>query len=295
MSAQVSKDWRPGSLLPTRHARHTLLVFVIAALCFLASMTVIAALAADRAAKGWQAELMGSASVLVRPKPGETADAAAARATEALAGVKGVTQAAMLERQKAEALLEPWLGREVLADLPIPRLVAVELDRESPASANDLTRALAAAGVDATVDDHRLWMADVMRAGTLARIAAAGAALVLAAVAAGVIVMATRSALGAWREAVEVLHLSGAEDVFIAGLFQSTFARVAAFSAVIGAGAAIAVAAMLRLAGGAQGISPALPIAWSDLFAPLLAPLIAGLIGAIGARTATLGLLRRLP
>lgn len=296
-AAKVSRSkWRPAPLLPAGDARDGALVFVVAVLCFLASLTAIAALGANRAAAGWQAQLIGSATVLVRPKAGETADAAAARATETVAGVRGVVQAVALEREKAEALLEPWLGAgAVLDDLPVPRLVAVELDRKAPASADDLNRALRAAGVDATVDDHSLWIKDIIEAGELARIAALGVFLLLAAATAAVIVFATHAALEARRELVEVLHLSGAEPGFIAGLFQARFARMAAVAGLIAAALACAVAAALRLAGGGEGLTPVLPLAWTDLYAPLPAPIIAAVVAGLAARLASLRMLREMP
>ena len=74
------KSWKPGPLMPRGDARDGGLVFVIAVLCFFACVTALAALAADRAAGGWTAQLRDSATVLVRAQNGETADAAAARA-----------------------------------------------------------------------------------------------------------------------------------------------------------------------------------------------------------------------
>ena len=59
-------------------------------LCFLACLTALGVLAADRAARGWSDQLSGEATVIVRARGGETPDAAAARAAEALAGVPGV-------------------------------------------------------------------------------------------------------------------------------------------------------------------------------------------------------------
>jgi len=286
---------RPSPLLPRADPRDQVLVFVVAVLTFLACLTAIAALGANRAAEGWQADLVGSASVLVRPGPGETADAAAARATEALAGVRGVTQAAMLDREDAEALLRPWLGAEILRDLPVPRLVALELDKARPATAAELTAALAAAGVFGTVDDHALWMKEIVGAGRMARLAALACALLLAATAAAVIAFATRAAITAWREAVEVLHLAGADDGFIAELFMVRFARLGAWAGALGAAAAILIAAAFRLLGGTEGLTPVLPVAWSDLAAPLIAPFIAAAIGAYAARQSALGMLRAMP
>ncbi len=138
----LTPRWRPAPLLPREPAQDLLLVFVTAVLCFFACLSVVAAIGSDRAARGWASQIRGSATVLVRPGPGETADAAAARAAETLAGVKGVSEAVALEKQKAEALIAPWLGQgAALADLPIPRLVAVEFDPKAPATAADLARA----------------------------------------------------------------------------------------------------------------------------------------------------------
>ena len=103
---------------------------MVAALSFLAGLAGgRGAWPADRAAQGWRTELTGSATVVVRAQGTETADAAAARAADAVSGVKGVAEARALEAAKAEALIAPWIGPGALpADLPMPRLVTVELD-----------------------------------------------------------------------------------------------------------------------------------------------------------------------
>ena len=286
---------RAAPLLPPGDAQDAALVFVVAVLCFLVCIAVVAALAADRAADGWRGQLAGSATVIVRPTGDETADAAAARAAETLAGVKGVVEAAALEPAKAKALLKPWIDDDsVLDDLPIPRLVSVDLDPRAPADAQVMTRALQAAGVDASVDDHSLWLKDVIRAGVLARAAAAGVAALLAGAGAAVIVFATGAGLAARSDLVSVLHHAGAEDRFIAGLFQTRFAGMAALSGLLGAGAAGMVAAGARLAGGGEGLTPVLPLAWTDLLVLPACPLAAALLAALAARATALRLLKKM-
>lgn len=287
--------WKPAPLLPKRDARDGALVFVVAVLCFLACLTAIGALAADRAARGWTAQLSDSATIVVRPRGAETPDTAAARAAEALAGVPGVAEARALEKEKAEALLEPWLGKDaILDDLPIPRLVAVDLDPKRPARAEALDRALQAAGVDATVDDHSRWIGDIERSAGIARWAALGVGLLIAAAAAAVIGFATRAGLAAHHDVIEVLHLSGAEPAFVAQLFQARFARTAALAGLFGAAGAAIIAALARLAGGGDGLTPVLPVAWTDLAVVLPAPVIAALTAAVSARLAAMGLLKEL-
>jgi cell division transport system permease protein len=287
--------WRPGPLLPRRDARDGALFFVVMVLSFLAVAAAILGLAADRAATGWTSQLVHSATVVVRPAGAETPDAAQARAAEVLSGVKGVTQAQGLEKAKAEALLRPWLGDEtVLDDLPVPRLVTLDLDPDAPASAAALSAALKDAGVAATVDDHRLWIADIERGASLARWSALGVVVLITAAAVAVIAFATRAGLAAQREVVEVLHLAGAEAGFTADLFQWRFARMAALAGLFGGLAAAAFGALARLAGGGMGLTPVLPVAWLDLSAGLAAPILAALVAALSARAAALSLVREM-
>ena len=285
--------WRPAPFLPEKEARDGALIFVVAVLCFLACLTAMGVIAADRAARGWTGQLTGEATVIVRPRGGETPDAAAARAAEALSGVAGVTEARALEPAKAYDLIRPWLGDVTdLEDLPVPRLVAVTLDGRHPADARRLRAALAAQSIDATVDDHGVWIKDIRRAGGLIRWLGGGVFALIAAAAGAVVAFATRAGLAARRDVVEVLHLAGAEDGFIAALFQLRFARVAGQAGLLGAVAAAALGAGLRLAGGGEGLTPALPLAWSDLLAVLPCPLLAALVAAAAARITAMRLIR---
>ena len=45
--------WRPAPFLPERESRDAALIFVVAVLCFLACLTAMGVIAADRAARGW--------------------------------------------------------------------------------------------------------------------------------------------------------------------------------------------------------------------------------------------------
>jgi cell division transport system permease protein len=287
--------WKPASFLPEEDARDPALIFVIAVLCFLACMTALGVIAGNRAAHGWAGQLQGEATVIVRARGGETPDAAAARAAEALAGVAGVTEARALEREKAYALIKPWLGDvSDLEDLPVPRLVAVSLDRKRPATAQAMDRALKGQGLDAVVDDHSIWIKDIERAGRMVGWMGGVVFLLIAGAAAAVVAFATRSGLAARRDVVEVLHLTGAEDSQIANLFELRFARVAAVAGAIGAAAAALAGALLRLIGGGQGITPALPVAWPDLLAVLPCPVLAAIVATVAARLTARRLIQKL-
>jgi cell division transport system permease protein len=289
--------WWPAPLLPRRDGRDWALLFVVAALSFLAGLAALGALAGERAAGGWRSELTGSATIIVRAQGTDTPDEAAARAEEIVAGVKGVAEARPLDAAKTAALLAPWIGPGGLPpDLPTPRLIAVELDPKAPASGVAIRQALKAAGLDADVDDHSRWADQIMRAGVA--VAAAGAALfaLILAVLGAVIAFATRQGLSARRDVVEALHLAGATDGFIARLFQARFARSAAQAGLAGALLAAAAAAALKLASaGDEQLTALLPIAWSDLVAPAPFPLLGALVAAVTARLTAMAALAGRP
>ncbi len=280
-------------LLPRDAVGESWLAGLIAVLCFLACLSAVGAVAADRAAHGWARQLRAEATVQVRPRVGETGAEAAARAAQTLAGVEGVDEAEAMDRETAEALLRPWVGDAVLPDLPIPYLVTVRLDPSAPASAVTLGRALAEAGLDATVDDHSLWRGEVERSAGLITLLAATAFLLTAGAAAAAVAWATRAGMAAQTGVIETLSLNGASDGAVAGLYQRRYGLLAAGAGAVGALVAMALVAGLRFLGGAEGVTPALPLAWSDVLILSPCPLLAATVALVAARVAALARLRR--
>lgn len=283
---------RPSAILPRDGGGEPWLAAVIAVLCFLACLSAVGAVAADRAAQGWAGRLRSEATVQVRPRVNETGAEAAARAAQTLAGVTGVEEAEAMDKETAEALLRPWIGDAILPDLPVPHLVTVRLSREAPASAVTLGRALAEAGVDANVDDHSLWRGEVQRAATRITLLAIAAFLLIASAAAAAIVYATQAGMAAQRGIIATLSLNGATDGRIAGLYQTRYALLAAGAGAVGAAVAMAGVAGLRFLGGADGVTSALPVAWGDVWLLSPCPLLAATVALVAARITALARLR---
>jgi len=283
---------RPAPILPRDAGGEPWLAGVIAVLCFLACLTAVGALAADRAAHGWARQLRSEATVQVRPRVGETGAESAARAAETLAGVAGVEEARAMDRKTAEALLRPWVGDAVLGDLPLPFLVTVRLDRDAPASAVSLSRALAQAGVDGSVDDHGLWRGEVERSAAVITALAIAAFLLTAGAAGAAVAYATRAGMAAQRAVIETLSLNGASDGRIAGLYQFRYGLLAAGAGAAGAAAAMVLVVALRFMGGAEGVTPALPVDWSDALILSPCPLLAATVAVVAARMSALARLR---
>lgn len=283
---------RSDILLPRDAGGERWLASVIAVLCFLACLAALGGLAAERAAHGWAGALRGEATVQVRPRADETGAAAAARAAEVLAGVRGVDEAEAMDRKTAENLLRPWLGDAALADLPMPHLVTVRLDREAPASVATLSRSLARAGLDASVDDHSLWRGEVERSANGVVLLALAAFVLTAGAAGAAIAYATRAAMAAQGMVIETLSLNGASDKDIAGLYMRRYGLLTLGSGAAGLAGALIIGALVRFLGGTHGVTPALPLAWSDLLWLSPCPPVAATVALIAARVSALARLK---
>lgn len=286
--------WFPSgrSLIAQDRAGEGWLIGLIAVLSLLACLAAAGGVAAERAASGWSRALRTEATVQVRPRVGETGDAAAARAAETLSGLDGVQEAAVLDRAAAEALLRPWLGEAALPDLPLPYLVTVRLDTAQPASAVSLSRALAEAGLDASVDDHSLWREEVERSAAWIAALALAVFCVTAGAAAVAVIYATRTGLAAQAETIEVLSLHGATANTIAAQFQQRYGLLAGAAGAIAAAASAFLILGLRMLGGSEGLIPALPLTWSDIILVSPTPLVAATVALVTARVTVLQRLR---
>lgn len=294
--------------LGLRRARSDrVLPVLVASMAFLAALALAGWFGSAALARHWQNGAGVSLTVQV-PRPNDSAQTGGTRVAAvlaALAGSLGVASAHALTDQELTDLLKPWLGEGIdrLA-IAIPAVIAVRLTEAAPRP-DALTVRLAAVAPGTLVEDHAIW---IRRLSLLARSlqACAGlAVLLVAAVAAAVISVATRAALSARREAIEIVHGLGATDTYIAGRFARRATLLAASGAALGAVAALPVLLILaRLAAPFAGAPPQAGYALDEALAAVPAglwlalpclPAGAAAIGFGTAQGAVRSWLRRLP
>jgi cell division transport system permease protein len=236
---------RNAPLVPLDSAEGRALVGVIAILAFLAALCACAAQLVAAASAQWRSTIAQEMTIQVRPLAGRQMEADVARAVDLAKGSAGITDARAIPKAEAERLLEPWLGSGLdLTDIPVPHLIVLKLDPAARVDAEALKQKLAEAVPGASLDDHALWLA---RLSTMARaivgVAIATVALVLLATSLAV-AFATRGAVAANREVVDVLHFVGADDSFIAREFQHRFFRMGLKGGAIGGALALLLIAL---------------------------------------------------
>lgn len=239
---------RGAPLVPVDTAASRALVGVIAILTFLAALCAGAAeLVATHSAQ-WQSSVAREATIQVKPVAQRSLENDVARAVELARTSSGVASARALSKTESERLLEPWLGAGLdLGDLPVPRLIMVELVDRSKTDLSELKRRLGVEIPNAAFDDHGLWLS---RLSTMANsLVLVGIGLVvLVLVATGLAAaFATRGAMAGNRDVVDVLHFVGAHDGFIAREFQRRFFRLGLRGGTLGGGAALGLIALFGI------------------------------------------------
>ncbi|MCZ8185187.1 MAG: ABC transporter permease [Beijerinckiaceae bacterium] len=214
-------------VLPARSIAGRALVLVIVIMTFLAGVTAGAVHLIADASRGWSNDLSREVTVQVRPLPGRDIEADLREAADIARRTRGIEAVRIFARSEAEKLLEPWLGAGLdLSELPVPRLIVLKLASGATPDFAALKAALAERVPNAGLDDHRLWLGRLkLMADSLVVIGLVILALVL--VATGLAVaFATRGAMAGTAHIIDVLHLVGAEDRYIAREFQRHFLRL---------------------------------------------------------------------
>lgn len=252
VQARAPREMPPASMtsiVPSDSIGGRALVAVIAIMTFLASLTTGAVMLMYASAADWQSDIAREVTIQVRPGKGDV-EAEVQKAAEIARGFPRISSVRPYSKAESARLLEPWLGTGLsLDDLPVPRVIVLKL---APGPAPDLAglrRLLSERVAGASLDDHRGFV-DRMRA--MANSAVAAGILILILMLAATVLsvtFATRGAMAANRPIVEVLHLIGAKDGFIAGEFQRHFLLLGIKGGAIGGGAAMALFAIVGFAG----------------------------------------------
>jgi cell division transport system permease protein len=277
------------------------LTMVIAIMCFLASLTAGGVYLIIQSANTWMRNIANEMTVQIQVRPGEDGEKKVAEIAAFLTGQIGVDRVTPYTKEQSIELVEPWLGSsDVLKNFSIPRLVAVEIDRDNPPDMSTLGKVIQAKFPGALLDDHRLWKQQIQTVTQMLAISGLTIIVLMAAATIAIIVAAARSALASNREIVEVLNLVGAEERFIARQFEVHFLKVGVRAGIFGASLAGLVFVMIPYAGEMLGGSVAtdaeirrlVGAGTLDIWGYLLLVIVVVVVAAICQMTSRVGVRR---
>ncbi len=275
--------------------------WVIAIMVAMTAIALAAGLALGNTATSATAEISDGVTVQVVEPREDVRQQEAARALDALKGESAIASMRLVPQEELDALVSPWLGGgvDVTAGIgvPVPALIDVRLKQAAtPERIAAIRRALAPAAPSARVDAQAEWLKPVFDAIVSLQWLALVLVALLAMALSAAVLLAARSALGANRDTIEIVHLLGGTDAQIARVFQRSLGVDAAGGGLVGlllAGIVIVVLGR-RFAGLSAGLVSSGALVWSDWLLLVLVPLLATALAMITARLTVMHALRKM-
>ena len=278
-----------------------ILPWIVGLMVYLGTLTLAVALLVSTLAADWSAGLTGTVTIHIVSTSDESETEMDSRVNDAIREAlktPGVASARAIPLSQVAKLLAPWLGDEApLADLPLPRIVDVTLAEDAELDITGLRGRLENAVPGAGLDDHQLWRDRLVRFLFAIQIVAAVMVALIGATTVTVVVFATRAGLAVHNEVIEVLHLIGAHDEYIAGQFQHNALKLGLKGAIVGSVAGIATLLAIKYTAGQLEVELFPALLFQLWHWPILVglPFLAAFIVRLSARLTVMQALRRMP
>lgn len=224
----VSREKRKYDLGLQQSSGSNFLMLLIGLMTFLAMLAIATSLTLNGISEHWSSGLENKITIEIpATKSDETARSRdemnniAKNAEKVLNTFPAVKNVHILTDVEISDLISPWLGEDLPFDaMPVPGLISLELSGNSPASIQKLEQRLNTVADNITIDTHKQWLADVLKFTRSIQIAT----LILGSVIIVTTIIAVSSAVGSQiavhQAEIELLHLIGARDSYIAKQFQ---------------------------------------------------------------------------
>ena len=213
-------------------------------------------LALNQVAEKWKGGLAETVSIDLPPLLSlqQNEDSRAVRILTLALNEPGVSDASILHRDRMRELVKPWLGDAIEIDrLPLPVIIQLKIDRDNPPDFESFSRRLHQAVPGTKLNSFGEWRERLLRSvNTLMTVGI----VILIAVALGIVSMILFlgfTSMMVYRQSIELLHLMGATDQYIAKQFNMLVAKISIIGASIGFG----IACFLILIAGHVGLGQA--------------------------------------
>jgi len=274
------------------------LPWLIAFMVFLAVLAMAGTFILNSFVASWDRDMNGTLTVqLPAADSGRQNKRNVSQALKILRAAPGVAAARVVTAREMLGLLEPWLGRSSsLSDLPLPQLIDVTLKPGAKINLKTVSARLKVSVPRASIDDHRVWLDRFLRLIWTVQVIAVSVLTLIGLATIGTVIFTTRTGLAVHQEAIEVLHLIGAQDSYIARQFSTRALLLALRGGVIGLVLAIPTLVILGFMSTAMdaGIIPKLTMGVYEWLIIGAMPLLAAILAMITARLTVLNSLARM-
>ena len=277
------------------------LPWIIGCMVYLAALALIATLAADRLAQRWRTDLTGTFSIQIPPGAAAMAgdrESQLRRAVDLVAAIPEVATAKLIGDAEKARLLEPWLGADGLPEgVRLPDLIVVQLHPDVELDGSAILARIADIAPQATIDDHARWQGDMLAFTRSIKLLALIIIGLIAAATVTTVIFVTKTGLSIHRRVIEIVHLVGAHDSYIARQFLAHGLRLGLIGGIGGVVlAGLTLFGLDRLLGETQtALLPRLTLDTGQWLALAVVPIAVGVVAMLTAHLTVLIVLGRQP
>ena len=182
---------------------------------------------------------------------------------DAVGKMPEVASVHLVDDAEKQKLLEPWLGAGGLPeDVRLPDLVVVRLRSDAPSGLEAVKTRVAALAPEFTIEDHARWQGDMLAFTHSIELLASIIIGLIAAAAVTTVIFVTKTGLSIHRRVIEIVHLVGAYDSYIAKQFLLHAMRLGLIGGIGGTAlAGLTLIGLDRLLGNDADLAAAAPVA----------------------------------
>lgn len=229
--------------IPVEDEETSLFMYVLSSIYMYLFVIVLAlVMAINSMVTNWEKDILGAITIQIIPIEDEHKKIDTDKTEEQLNKVlqfvenaKGVKSVNVIDDKTVEKLMTPWLGNKVdISSLPIPQLLDVQLKEDAEINYDEMTQGLHKITNNASIDNHRLWLNRLLKFAASLKTLALCVLIMVTGICAFSIYYSARTSLGINLNFIEILHIIGAKDDYIAKQYAKSYAKIGFFSGIIG-------------------------------------------------------------
>ena len=269
------------------------LKIMISIAVFLFAVTLAGVISINSMRNAWNNSILGSLTIQIMPvnnvnqeKAREETLLQQDKVLEFLKTLPEVEKARALNDNQLQQLLQPWLGDGIdISSLPTPRILDIKIKPGAKIDFPALAERLAEVSPLASLDNHKLWLDKLIRFADGLKMLALSILVLVIAITSGAIFYTTQTNLGLHRNIIEILHIMGAKDTYVAQQYAKRDAILGFIGGVFGL--VLAIPTIFMIAGLAEqiegGIISEARLSWESWLMILLLPFFSSVTAMVTA------------
>ena len=266
---------------------------MISSAIFLFAVTLAGVLSINSMLNAWNNSILGSLTIQIMPVNNANQEKAREetllqqdKVLEFLKTLPEVEKARALNDNQLQQLLQPWLGDGIdISSLPTPRILDIKIKPGAKIDFPALAERLAEVSPLASLDNHKLWLDKLIRFADGLKMLALSILVLVIAITSAAIFYTTQTNLGLHRNIIEILHIMGAKDTYVAQQYAKRDAMLGFIGGIFGL--VLAIPTIFMIAGLAEqiegGIISEARLSWESWLMILLLPFFSSVTAMITA------------